>query len=148
MGDIGDESIQEIIDSSRTVEDFMQRLSAPTGPSREGRPIELPSMTARLDRHFIPPLPVRLWAALTPLSGKALAVYLILWRRSRIVRSGIVTIPAAMRAHSGLTPRQIARALACLERHGFVTVMPRRGKSPLVTLCTVVPLPPRPEPPA
>src|SRR5262245_13862748 len=130
MNDIPETALHEIITASRSVEDLRRKRKSSKGVADEGVPIELPSVAARRDRHFIPPLPVRLFAALAPLPGKALAVYMVLWRRSRMERSPTVLCTSASWQQCGLTRRQKALALACLEDYGLVTVEHRQGKSP------------------
>ena len=140
MGNIT-EDIDAIIAASSTVGDFFRHLDA----GKEVR-IELPSVAAQRDRQFVPALPWRLFTALAPLPGKALAVYLMLWRRSRVERNRIVSLTSAVWAQCGLTRRQKALALACLERQGLITMQHCRGKNPQVTLRTVDELFSRQEP--
>ena len=102
--------------------------------SDKALPREIPSVAARRDRLFFPTLPGRLFGTLAPLPGKALAVYMLLRLRSRLERSQMVTLTSTFVAQFGITPRQKALALACLETHKLIVVEHRQGKNPRVTL--------------
>jgi len=61
-------------------------------------------------------------------------VYLILWRRSCMRKQWTVSLSSDLLAPFGFGRWDKARALACLERAGFIAVVRQRGKNPLVTL--------------
>src|SRR5215510_7025342 len=107
MGDIWEEMIQ----ASSTVQDFFHHLEID-----KEIPVEVPSVTTRRDRQFFPTLPGRLFRLLAPLPGKALAVYMLLRLRSRLEGRQTVSITSTFVAQFGITPRQKALALACLEQ--------------------------------
>ena len=125
MGDVWEDFIQ----ASSTVQDFFHNLETHTEV-----PIEVPSVAARRDRQFFPPLPGRLFRMLAPLPGKALALYMILRLRSRLECRQTVGITSTFVAQFGISPRQKALALACLETHQLIAVEQRHGKNPRVTL--------------
>jgi len=123
------ESIDAIIRESRTAEALVHHLD--TGVERL---VELPSVTARRNNQFVR-IPLRLFEALVPLPGKALAVYQLLWRRHHMEQKPLsVQLTAAERQRCQLTPRQVALALKVLEQAGFIRLDPRVGKCPRVTL--------------
>jgi hypothetical protein len=125
MGDIW----ENIIQASSSVEDFFRKLEAPTEI-----PLEVPSVAARRDRQFFPPLPGRLFRLLAPLPGKALALYMILRLRSRLECRQTVVLTSTFVTQFGITRSQKALALACLETHKLIMVDHRHGKNPRVTL--------------
>ena len=125
MGDIW----ENIIQASRSVEDFCRKLETHTEI-----PGEVPSVAARRDRQFFPPLPGRLFRTLAPLPGKALALYMILRLRSRLECRQTVALTSTFVAQFGITRRQKALALACLETQQLIAVDHRHGQNPRVTL--------------
>jgi hypothetical protein len=135
------DGIDAIIAASSTVSNFFRNLDT----DKEVR-VELPSVAARRDRQFIPALPGRLFTVLAPLPGKALAVYLVLWRRSRVTRHPTVMVTAAAMAQVGISHDQKTRGLTVLEKAGLITVERLVGKNPQVTLRTVDELFPQQEP--
>jgi hypothetical protein len=135
------DGIDAIIAARSTVSDFFHHLDS----SKEVR-VELPSIATRRNRQFIPALPGRLFTALVPLPGKALAVYLVLWRRSRITHHPTVVVTAAAMAQAGISHDQKTRSLTVLEKAGLITVERIVGKNPRVTLRTVDELFPQQEP--
>jgi len=135
------DGIDAIIAASSTVSNFFRNRNT----DKEVR-VELPSVAARRDRQFIPALPGRLLTVLAPLPGKALAVYLVLWRRSRVTRHPTVMVTAAAMAQVGISHDQKTRGLTVLEKAGLITVERLVGKNPQVTLRTVDELCSRQEP--
>ena len=125
MGDIW----EDIIQASHGVQDFFHKLDTHTEIA-----VELPSVKARLDRWFVPPLPWRLFSVLAPLPGKALAVYLILYRYSRWKKCQTMALSSCCIAPCGITRRQKELALSSLEAVQLITVDRKHGKNPLVTL--------------
>jgi hypothetical protein len=125
MGDIW----EGIIQASSSLEDFFQKLE-----THKAIPIEVPSVSARRDRLFFPPLPGRLFRTLAPLPGKALALYMILRLRSRLECRQTVVLTSTFMTQFGITRHQKALALACLETQKLITVDHRHGHNPRVTL--------------
>ena len=82
----------------------------------------------RIPWHYI----LALRKARVPLIG--VLVYLILWRRSCMRKQWTVSLSSDLLAPFGLRRWDKARAIACLERAGFIAVVCQRGKNPLVTL--------------
>ena len=103
-----------------------------TGP--EGIPVETPSRTAQLDKEYYTGLPGRLFARLARLPGKALVVYMVLRRRSRLDHTATVPLSTVALGRFGITRWQKDRALACLEAAQLITVDRTHGKNPRVTL--------------
>lgn len=130
MGDSLDNAINDIIAASTTATDFLSRLAS----RPKDIPVELRSVTERLDNEFFPTLPGRLFTMLAPLPGKALAVYMVLRLRSRLERVQTVTLTTSYLRRFGLTPDQKDRALVCLEAAQLITVDRTHGKNPTVTL--------------
>jgi hypothetical protein len=96
---------------------------------------ELPSVTARLDQYFIPPIPWRVFCVLVALPGKAWAIYLVLWRLARMYKRMTITVTSVSLRGLGLTHDQKTRGLDTLERAGLLTIERQVGKNPMVTLC-------------
>lgn len=97
-------------------------------------PYELPSVAARLDHSFIPPLPWRLFRVLAALPGKALVLYLVLWRLSRMYKTASLTVTSTCLLGLGMSHDQKTRGLKVLETAGLLTVERQRRKNPRVTL--------------
>jgi hypothetical protein len=106
---------------------------------------ELPSVTARLNRAFIPPLPWRIVCRLARLSGKAWVIYLVLWRLSRMYRTRTLEVTSMNLRALGVSRHQKARGLQALAAAGLLTVDRRARKNPQVTLRPVSELLPHPE---
>ena len=96
---------------------------------------ELPSIAARLDAYYIPALPWRLFSTLVGLPGKALGLYLVLWRLSHIHKTASLHLTTVCLQGVGLSHDQKTRGLAALEAAGLVQVERVHGKNPRVTLC-------------
>jgi hypothetical protein len=120
---------EQLIAESRTVQDLFQRLDRPLEI-----PVELPSVATRLDKEFFPTMPGRLFTQLASLPGKALAVYMVLRRRSRLDGCATVQLTSRALARFGIDRQQKDAALASLEAHGLITVARQNGKNPQVTL--------------
>jgi hypothetical protein len=83
---------------------------------------------------YIPHIPKDIILPVVPLSGKALMVYLVLWRQSVMQRSLTVRLTTTEIRHWGVTHDQKTRALSALANAGLVVVEPQAGRNPLVTL--------------
>jgi hypothetical protein len=94
----------------------------------------LSSISARKTPDFMPALPERIFCQVAALPGKALAVFLVIVRRSRMKRSPTFSLSTSFLVRFGLSRREKAGALQHLEKAGLITVerMPRRN--PVVTL--------------
>jgi hypothetical protein len=139
--DISDADMDALIAASSTVESFFRHLD--TG---QERCVEVPSVAARRDKQFVR-IPLRLFEALVPLPGKALAVYQLLWRRYHMEHQPTtVTLTAAERKRCQLTRWQTALALEVLEEAGLISLERIVGKSPRVRVRPLAELFPRQEP--
>jgi hypothetical protein len=98
------------------------------------RKVPLPSERARRRRLFIPAIPLDLFDRACVLPRKSLAIFLLLWRKSKMERSDTVVLTTAGLAAHGITRREKATALRHLERAGLVTVRRRRRNNPEVTV--------------
>ena len=134
MKKIPDAALEAVWNGQRPFGSHFVPQTSRAPSSDEGVPVILPSVAARRARRFIPALPEALLLALARLPGKALVVYLIVWQRSHLTRSATVTCSSSLGALYGLTWRQMTLALTALAQHGFIAILRRRGKSPLVTL--------------
>jgi hypothetical protein len=83
---------------------------------------------------FIPAFPLHWLTRLAPLPGKTLAVYLVLYFRSRVERSRTVTLTTATLEAFGISRREKQLALQRLEQTGLITVERRPRRNPRVTL--------------
>ena len=95
---------------------------------------DLPSVAARLDQYFIPPLPWRLFCVLAGLPGKAWVIYLVLWRLSRMYKTASLTVTSLCLRGFGVSHDQKTRGLDALETAGLLTLERIAGKNPTVTL--------------
>jgi DNA-binding transcriptional ArsR family regulator len=102
-----------------------------------GIPVETPSRTAQVNKWFIK-LPWRLFSVLAPLPGKALAVYMVAWRKGLMERSSVVTLTSTSLRLCGITRSEKVQALACLEEAGLITVTRQQGKNPQITVLALV----------
>jgi hypothetical protein len=84
---------------------------------------------------FIPPMPLKLVIALQALPGKALQVFLILWRESVMQRSVTIKLTTTEARYWGISRHQKRHALRTLQAAGWVRVQVKHGKNPFVTLC-------------
>jgi hypothetical protein len=123
------EAIEEIIGVGALIRETLDRLE-----TCEETPLDLPSVLARLEASFIPSLPWRLFHTLVPLPGKALAIYLVLWRTARMYKTATVRLTSTSVQGLGLSRDQKRRALEALETAGLVIVERTNGKNPRVTL--------------
>jgi hypothetical protein len=73
------------------------------------------------------------------LAGKALGVFLILWRESVMQQSLTVRLTTIEVRSWGISHDQKLRALSTLQDAGLVVVQSQTGKNPLVTLQVRVP---------
>jgi hypothetical protein len=73
------------------------------------------------------------------LAGKALGVFLILWRESVLQQSLTVRLTTTEVCSWGISHDQKLRALFTLQEAGLVVVQSEVGKNPLVTLQVCVP---------
>jgi hypothetical protein len=90
-------------------------------------------------RSFIPVIPKQIVSVVNALAGKALGVFLVLWRESVMQRSLTVRLTTAEVRSWGISPDQKLRALSTLQDAGLVVVQSETGKNPLVTLQVRVP---------
>jgi hypothetical protein len=139
--DLFDRDIWEaVVEAGKSLEQFFPRMDAPTVAS-----LELPSVAARLNRAFIPPLPWRLLCLLAGLPGKALVIYLALWRLSRMYKTRTLDVTSTSLRGLGVSRMQKARGLQVLATAGLLTVDRRPKKNPQVTIRPVSELLPHPE---
>jgi hypothetical protein len=102
-----------------------------------GIPVETPSHAAQVNRWFIH-LPWRLFSVVAPLPGKALAVYMVVWREGLMQFSSTVSLTSMSLHLCGITRSEKAQALACLEEAGLITMTRQRGKNPQITVLALV----------
>jgi hypothetical protein len=68
------------------------------------------------------------------LRGKALLLYVMVWRQGLLEQTRTVTLTSTACLRCGVSRHQKASALAELEAHGFITVERHHGSNPVVTL--------------
>jgi hypothetical protein len=98
-------------------------------------PVSCGGEGSRDSEAFIPPIPLKLVLALQALPGKALQIFLILWRESVMRRSVTVKLTTTEARSWGLSRYQKRHALQTLQAAGWVRVQAAQGKNPFVTLC-------------
>jgi len=103
----------------------------------DGIVIETPSRINQEKKWFFR-LPWRLFTVLAPFPGKALAIYMMLWRESMMQSSSSVALTTTSLRLCGLTRREKTQALAHLEKEGLITVTRQRGKNPQVTVLALM----------
>jgi hypothetical protein len=96
--------------------------------------VELPTTKAKRDRQFIPHLPAPIFRRLVKTRGKTWAVYLVLWRRSRLESNRTVLLTSCSLREFGLTRNDKYLALARLETAGLIRVQRRKNRNPVVEL--------------
>ena len=95
------------------------------GPAGRGR---------RRREQYVPGVPMGLFDRACVLPGKALAVYLLLWRQSRVEGRAEVTLTSASLAQHGISRHAKETALRHLEAAGLVVVRGRGRRNPSVAL--------------
>src|SRR5262249_33975620 len=112
------------------------RLSrvGPGGNPIPERKLELPSVTERKVRRFIPPVPMPWFDRACVLPGKALAVGMVLWYLAPRRRGRTVALTQAALNQHGLNRWVKYDALKALESAGLVAVRRRGKKNPEVTV--------------
>jgi hypothetical protein len=93
-----------------------------------------PSGLKPLKGQFIPSFSMTVFNKLVELPGKAMAVYLLLYRKMVMTRRNPVTLTSAGLKGHGLSRWQKTNALIALEKAGLIRVGRRPKKNPLVTL--------------
>jgi hypothetical protein len=98
------------------------------------RRVQLKSTRRRRRGQYVPALPLGLFERACVLPGKALAVYLVLWRQARLEgRTDVVLTSARLRQHR-LTRQAKRAALRHLQAAGLVRVETRGRRNPAVTV--------------
>jgi hypothetical protein len=115
------------------LEDFDLRLNGYHVPETR---VETPTVKARRDRQFLPPLPERVFCELVKLPRKAMAVYMVIRLRTKLERSRTVAVTTCFLQRFGLTRKDKYHALPLLERVGLLRIEQpgRGGRNPVVTL--------------
>lgn len=127
-----EEMIEELIVAGRTLKDTWMFPESMDGMGKEKL-----SRAAQVNTWFIR-LPWRLFEAAAPLLGKALAVYMVVWREGFMQASPIVTVTSTTLRRYGITRHEKALALTRLEAKGLITVTRHRGKNPQITVLALV----------
>jgi hypothetical protein len=105
------------------------------------RRVQLKSERRRGQRPYVPALPLGLFERACVLPGKALAVYLVLWRQAHLEgRAEVVLTSARLRQH-GLNRQAKRAARRQLEAAGLVRIEPRGRRNPAVTVLDFAPRP-------
>lgn len=132
----GHASLEEMIDGLLAAQSTSEVLWKSPEPST-GIPVETRSRAAQEHRWFIH-VPWRVFSAVAPLPGKALAVYMIAWREGMLHFSSVITLTSMSLRLCGVTRHEKAQALVCLEKVGLITVARQRGKNPQITVQALV----------
>jgi hypothetical protein len=96
--------------------------------------VELTSLGGRRGGQYVPGVPIELFDRACVLPGKALAVYLLLWRQSRIEKRATVVLTSAGLEQHGIRRHAKEMALSHLEEAGLVSVRRRVRRNPEVML--------------
>ena len=88
--------------------------------------------TPKRDRQFVPALPMPLFVKLVNLPGKAWALYLVLWQRTKLERSKSIVLSTTLLARFGLDRDDKRRGLKALAGAGLVRVTSRGRRNPTV----------------
>jgi hypothetical protein len=96
--------------------------------------VELTGLGGRRRGQYVPAVPMELFDRACVLPGKALAVYLLLWRQSRVEKRATVVLTSAGLAQHGISRHAKETALSRLEQAGLVSVRRRGRRNPEVTL--------------
>ena len=96
--------------------------------------IETEALNHRRRAYLRGPLPLAELCAAARLSGKALAVWLLVQYRTRVTRKAEITLPTWLLGAAGIDRNAKARALRELERVGLVRVRRGTGQTPRVFL--------------
>src|SRR5262245_31792373 len=96
--------------------------------------IEPAYLRGRKEKRYIPPLPISQFDRACVLPGKSLAVYLLLWRQTRIEKRREVKLTSTSLRGHGISRHQKETALSHLERAGLIVVKRCGRRNPEVTL--------------
>jgi len=97
---------------------------------------------AGMQEYLRGPIPFDWLSAAARLPGKSLHVGIALWFMSGLQKSRVVPLPNLTSLWFGLDRNAKYRALAWLERAGLVKVERKIGRTPIVTINDIAPLPP------
>jgi hypothetical protein len=86
------------------------------------------------DKFLKGPVPLAWLMSAARLPGKALAVGIVLWFRSGLLRSNKVSLPSTLLTLFGVDRHAKVRALNALEKASLIAVERCNGKNPIVTL--------------
>jgi hypothetical protein len=88
----------------------------------------------RKEKRYIPSLPIGQFDRACVLPGKSLAIYLLLWRQTRVEKKQVVTLTSTSLQTHGISRHQKETALHRLEAAGLIAVQRRGRRNPEVTL--------------
>jgi hypothetical protein len=92
----------------------------------------------RQKRQFIKgPLPLDWFIKASLLPGKAAIIGLVLWFRSGLEQKRTITLSNATLARFGVDRHAKYRGLQALKKAGLVSIEPKQGKNPTVTILDV-----------
>jgi hypothetical protein len=92
------------------------------------------SSIRRGERFLKGPIPLREIAAAARLSGKALALLLLIHHQTDLTGKPVVTLPSKLLSDLGISRGAKARGLALLENTGLITVTRSRGRGARIQL--------------
>lgn len=130
------ESVEDFYDDL-VAEQAVLRTSLAEKATKVRRVLDTPTAARRRRERFLPRLTEPEALRLAGLPGKALAVYLLLLRRSAVERTRTVVASTAMVSPFGVSRTQKATALVHLEAAGLLLVERRLRRNPIVTLLEV-----------
>jgi hypothetical protein len=96
--------------------------------------VEPAYLQTRKEKRFIPPLPISQFDQACALPGKSLAIYLLLWRQTRLEKKQVVTLTSTSLQTHGISRHQKETALHRLEAARLIAVQRRDRRNPEVTL--------------
>jgi hypothetical protein len=92
------------------------------------------SRVRRAGRFLKGPIPLRDIAVAARLTGKALALFLLVHHQTDLTGKQIVTLPSKLLSDLGISRGAKARGLALLENAGLITVTRSRGRAARIGL--------------
>jgi hypothetical protein len=107
----------------------------PSSSSKEGCTSPWPNVVPGCRGSYFASLPAIAIFALTKLSGSAIIIFVVAWRRWSMRRDVWITLPNQQLAHFGMSKTSRRRGLASLAKAGLVMVEPRGpNRAPMVAL--------------
>src|SRR5262249_35768746 len=103
-------------------------------PEQKVEPVYL---RGRKAKRYNPSLPISQFDRAAVLPGKSLAVYLLLWRQTRVEKRWAVTLTSTSLQTHGISRHQKETALRHLERAGLIAIKRRGRRNPEVALLSL-----------